>query len=405
MVGGLALGLLEAFGSFYISSDFKDAIAFAVLLLILFVRPSGLSWPRRNNQGLTDGSAPPMNSTARVAAVRQTAASAGRIMRLADPPRRFCPIIGDCCSCGSFCSPCRLPLPTNYLVSLANLFLINVILIASLNLLMGYGGQISLGHAGFFGLGAYVSGILSAKVGLSAWIGLPAAMLTTGLAALVIGVPVLRLRGLYLSMATLGWNAILVVLFNRLVELTGGPNGLLGVAPFSIGGFRLDTDLREFPLVWLVSLLVMLAILHVLHSRFGRALRAVATNELGAEALGIDSARIKLLFFVLSAGMAGIAGSLYVHTNQYASPETFSISNSILYVVMVALGGTGTFWGPVLGALIYTAVPQLLLDYEDAELMLFGLGMLIVLIAFPRGLAGVPAALRNWHGGRQARPA
>jgi branched-chain amino acid transport system permease protein len=295
--------------------------------------------------------------------------------------------------------------PNNYLVSLANLFLINVILIASLNLLMGYGGQISLGHAGFFGLGAYVSGILSAKVGLTAWIGLPAATLTTGLAALVIGVPVLRLRGLYLSMATLGWNAILVVLFNRLVELTGGPNGLLGVAPFTIGGFRIDTDLREFPLVWLTSLFVMFAILHVLHSRFGRALRAVATNELGAEALGIDSARIKLLFFVLSAGMAGIAGSLYVHINQYASPETFSISNSILYVVMVALGGSGTFWGPVLGALIYTAVPQLLLDYEDAELMLFGLGMLIVLIAFPRGLAGIPAAVRHWRGSRQARPA
>jgi branched-chain amino acid transport system permease protein len=292
--------------------------------------------------------------------------------------------------------------PNDYLVSLANAFLINVILIASLNLLMGYGGQISLGHAGFFGLGAYVSGVLSAKAGVTAWIGLPTAMLTAGLAALVIGVPVLRLRGLYLSMATLGWNAILVVLFNRLVDLSGGPNGLLGVAPFSIGGFRLDTDSREFPLVWLVSLFVMIAILHVLHSRFGRALRAVATNELGAEALGIDSARTKLLFFVLSAGMAGIAGSLYVHINQYASPETFGISNSILYVVMVALGGSGTFWGPVLGALIYTAVPQLLLDYEDAELMLFGLGLLIVLIAFPRGLAGVPAALRHRLGGRPA---
>ncbi len=297
-----------------------------------------------------------------------------------------------------------LAAPNNYLVSLANLFLINVILIASLNLLMGYGGQISLGHAGFFGLGAYVSGILSAKVGLTAWIGLPAAILATGAAALVIGIPVLRLRGLYLSMATLGWNAILVILFNRLVELTGGPNGLLGVAPFAIGGFRLDTDLREFPLVWLASLFVMIGILHVLHSRSGRALRAVATNELGAEALGIDSARIKLLIFVISAGMAGLAGSLYVHINQYASPETFSISNSILYVVMVALGGAGTFWGPVLGALVYTAVPQLLLDYEDAELMLFGVGMLIVLIAFPRGLAGIPGAMRHWRGGRQARP-
>ena len=132
--------------------------------------------------------------------------------------------------------------PNDYVFSLANMLLINVILIASLNLLMGYGGQISLGHAGFFGLGAYVSGVLNVKLAVTAWIGLPAAALITALAAVLIGIPVLRLRGLYLSMATLGWNAIVVVLFNRLVDLTGGPNGLLGVAPFSIGGLRLDTE-------------------------------------------------------------------------------------------------------------------------------------------------------------------
>lgn len=285
--------------------------------------------------------------------------------------------------------------PNAYVISLANMVGINIILIASLNLLMGYGGQISLGHAAFYGLGAYVSGILGVKLGLSAWIGLPAAALITGLAALIIGIPALRLRGLYLSMATLGWNAILVVLFSRLVDLTGGPNGLLGVQPFSFGGFKLDTDARQFPVVWLVSFLVMLAVLHLLNSRSGRALRAVATNELGADAVGIDSFRTKLLFFVLTAGMAGLAGSLYVHINQYASPETFSVSNSILLVVMVALGGSGTYWGPLAGALIYTALPQLLLDYEDAELMLFGLGMLVVLIASPTGIAGLPAVLRK----------
>jgi branched-chain amino acid transport system permease protein len=288
--------------------------------------------------------------------------------------------------------------PNAYVVSLANMALINLILIAGLNLLMGFGGQISLGHAGFFGLGAYASGILNVKLGVSAWLGLPAAALVAGVAALVIGLPTLRLRGHYLSMATLGWNAILVVLFNQLVNLTGGPNGLLGVQPFSLVGLRLDTEPRAFPLMWLASLLIMLAILNLLHSRIGRALRAVATNELGADAIGIDSFRIKLLFFVLSAGMAGIAGSLYVHVNQYASPETFSISASILLIVMVALGGAGTYWGPFLGALIYTAVPQLLLDYEDAELMLFGLGMLIVLIAFPGGLASVPGALMRRFG-------
>jgi branched-chain amino acid transport system permease protein len=139
----------------------------------------------------------------------------------------------------------------------------------------------------------------------------------------------------------------------------------------------------------------MVAILNLLRSRTGRALRAVATNELGADAVGIASFNTKLLFFVVTAGMAGIAGSLYVHINQYASPETFDISAAILLVVMVALGGSGTYWGPVTGALILTVVPQVLLDYEDAELMLFGLGMLIVLILFPGGLARVPEALRR----------
>jgi branched-chain amino acid transport system permease protein len=291
--------------------------------------------------------------------------------------------------------------PNAYVFSLANLALINLILIASLNLLMGFGGQVSLGHAGFFGLGAYASGILNVKLGWSAWLGLPAAALIAAAAALVVGLPALRLRGHYLSMATLGWNAILVVMFNQLVSLTGGPNGLLGVQPFALFGFRLDTEPRAFPLVWLASLLIMLAILNLLRSRIGRALRAVATNELGADAIGIDSFRIKLVVFVLSAGMAGIAGSLYVHVNQYASPETFGIALSILLIVMVAIGGSGTYWGPLLGALIYTAAPQLLLDYEDAELMLFGLGMLVVLILFPGGLAGVPAARRRRLGPKE----
>jgi len=287
--------------------------------------------------------------------------------------------------------------PNAYVISLANMLLINLILIASLNLLMGYGGQISLGHAAFYGLGAYTSGVLAVKFGLSAWIGLPVAGLMAGLAALVVGIPALRLRGLYLSMATLGWNAILVVLFNRLIGVTGGPNGLLAVPPFIIGSFPLDTDVLEFPVVWLVSLLIMIGILHLLQSRVGRALRAVATNELGAEAVRINSFRTKLLFFTLTAAMAPMAGSPYVPITHYASPETFSVSNSILLVVMVAVGGAGTYWGPLAGALIYTAVPQLLLDYDDAELMLFGLGMLVVLIASPTGIAGIPVVIRKWR--------
>lgn len=288
--------------------------------------------------------------------------------------------------------------PNAYWISLANLALINLVLIASLNLLMGYGGQISLAHAGFFGLGAYASGILNVRYGVPPWAGLPAAAVVAGLGALLIGIPALRMRGHYLAMATLGWNAILVVFFTQLVGLTGGPNGLLGVEPFSVFGHALDTEAKAFPLAWVVAFLVMLAISNLLASRIGRSIRAMATNELGAQSLGIDVFRTKLTVFVLSAGMAGLAGGLYVHINQYASPETFGIAPSIMLLVMVAIGGAGTFYGPMLGALIYTAMPQLLLDYEDAELMLFGLGLLVVLIVFPRGLAGVPAALASlWH--------
>jgi branched-chain amino acid transport system permease protein len=281
----------------------------------------------------------------------------------------------------------------DYLVSLGTSFLINLILIASLNVLIGNCGQISLGHAGFYGLGAYSAGILSAKLGLSPWLGLPAACLLGALAALVIGIPALRLKGHYLAMATLGFNAILAVLFDQLVSWTGGPNGLLGVKPLAFGHFVLNSQARIFPVVWLCAGLVMLALLNLTQSRVGRAIRAIATSELAAESLGIDAFRYKLIIFVLTAAMAGLAGSLYVESNLYASPESFGFSSSILLVAMVALGGWGRFGGAILGALIYTGAPELLRSLQDAQLLIFGAGMIAVLLFFPGGLAGAGDSL------------
>jgi branched-chain amino acid transport system permease protein len=290
----------------------------------------------------------------------------------------------------------------DYVVSLGVSFVINLILIASLNVLIGYCGQISLGHAGFFGLGAYAAGILSAKLGISPWLGLPASGITAALAALLIGIPSLRLKGHYLAMATLGFNAILSVLFNRLVAWTGGPNGLLDVKPLALGTFALDTQARIFPLIWLCGGLVMIALLNLIESRTGRALRAVATSEIAAESLGIDAFRYKLVVFVLTGGIAGFAGSLYVESNLFASPESFDFSISILLVTMVALGGWGRYFGSVLGALIYTAAPELLRTLQDAQLFIFGAGMIVVLLFFPTGLIGpVDAAKRRW---RMSRP-
>jgi branched-chain amino acid transport system permease protein len=295
-----------------------------------------------------------------------------------------------------------LPIPlfgfNDYIVSLGANFLINLILIASLNVLIGYCGQISLGHAGFYGLGAYAAGIVSARLGVNPWLGLPIACLVSALAALVIGIPALRLRGHYLAMATLGFNAILVVLFDQLVSWTGGPNGLLGVKPLALGNFVLSSQARIFPLVWLCAALVMFALLNLIQSRVGRAIRAIATSEVAAQSLGIDAFRYKLIVFVLTAAMAGLAGSLYVESNLYASPESFGFSPSILLVAMVALGGWARYGGAILGALIYTGAPELLRTFQDAQLLIFGAGMIAVLMFFPGGLAAVgDSIVRFWQ--------
>ena len=277
----------------------------------------------------------------------------------------------------------------DYVTSLGVAFFINLLLIAGLNLVMGYGGQISLCQAGFFGLGAYVSGVLAAKLGWPAWIGLGAAPLGTALSALVIGLPALRLRGHYLAMATLGFNAILGVLFVELVPLTGGPNGLAGIPPIRIGSIALDNAARFYWLAWLAGGVLMALLAGLVASRMGRALRAVEGSEIAAAGMGVDPFRTKLVAFVLSAAIAGVAGSLYAHFNQYASPETFGFSASVLLVVMVALGGWGHYWGPVFGAAVYTAVPELLRRFQDAELLVFGAGMVVVLLFLPEGIAGL----------------
>ncbi|MGO4392361.1 branched-chain amino acid ABC transporter permease [Variovorax sp. M-6] len=281
----------------------------------------------------------------------------------------------------------------DYVLSLGIFFFINLLLLGGLNLVMGYGGQISLCQAGFFGLGAYLSGVLSVRWGVPPAIGALAAMAGAALSAFVIGLPALRLRGHYLSMATLGFNAILSVLFNELVSVTGGPNGLSGVPPIALFGFAFDTPARFFWLAWLGGLAVMLLVASLLASRAGRALRAVSGSEVAADSMGIDPFRSKLAAFMASAVAAGLAGALYVHFNQYASPETFSFSASVLLVVMVAIGGWGRYWGPLFGAAVFTAVPELLRRIQDAELLVFGAGMVVVLLFLPGGIASLAARL------------
>ena len=278
--------------------------------------------------------------------------------------------------------------PNNYILNLAILWLINLLLVSSLNLLMGYSGQISLSHAAVFGLGAYASGVLAAKFGVSPWLGLLAALGLTGLTAYVVGYPTLKLRGHYLAMATLGFNAIMSVLFVELRDLTGGPNGLLNVPHYDLAGFKIDTDRSFYYFAWAVAGISLVLILNLLDSRAGRALRALASAEIGASCMGIDVHRHKIVVFVVSAMLAAVAGCLYVHHNTFVSPESFDFMASTMLVVMVALGGTGHFWGAFLGALVYTVLPELLRAVGDLEILIFGVSLVLVLLFFPRGMGG-----------------
>ncbi len=278
--------------------------------------------------------------------------------------------------------------PNSYWLNLGTLWLTNLLLVASLNLLMGYSGQISLAHGAFFGIGAYVSGVLSAKYGISPWIGLPAALASTGLVAFLVGWPTLRLRGHYLAMATLGFNAIASVLFVELRDWTGGPNGLVNIPPYVLFGVKLDSD-RAFYFLALAAVgSALLLLLNLLDSRTGRALRALSTTETGAECMGIDVHKHKILVFVVSAMLAALAGCLYAHHNAFVSPETFDFMTSTMLVVMVALGGTGHWWGAFLGALVYTLLPEALRSFGDLELLIYGVSLVLVLLFFPRGLGG-----------------
>lgn len=275
----------------------------------------------------------------------------------------------------------------DYLLSLGVYFLINLMLVASLNIVMGWTGQPSLAHASFYGLGAYVSGVLNVKFGVSPWLGLLAALAVVAAASTLIGLATLRLKGPYLSMATLGFGAILTVLFVELVPLTGGPNGLSGIEPLALGKVFLDDAGKFFWVTWAASGVTMWLLLNLMLSRPGRALRAISGGEIGANTLGVHTFRYKVTAFSLSASIAGLAGGLYAHFNMFVSPETFGFSPSVLLLVMVALGGAGHFWGPFYGAAIYTAVPELLLRFQDGELLVFGLCMLVVLLRFPGGIA------------------
>ncbi len=287
-------------------------------------------------------------------------------------------------------------LRNNYHLMVLNISALNILVVIGLNLLMGFAGQISLGHAAFFGLGAYLSGILTATFGFPIWPTILLAMAITAGVAFGIGVPTLKLEGHYLVMATLGFNVIVYIVMIQLEPLTGGPSGFSGIPRPELGGFTFDSDRKYYYLIWTVSLGALLLSLNLIHSRVGRAMAALRQNEIAARCAGIDTKAYKVKIFVLSAAMASLAGSLYAHYITFISPGTFSFFYSLQVVTMVLVGGIGSLWGSVLGALLLTILPEGLHAVKEYNVLVYGLILMGVLVFFPHGLLTGMAGI--WRG-------
>jgi branched-chain amino acid transport system permease protein len=295
-----------------------------------------------------------------------------------------------------------LPLLFGTPYALSTLVLIGIYTIVTIGLciLMGYAGQISLGQAAFFGLGAYASAVLTTRLGWSPWVAMAAAAAGTGLVAQAIGTPVFRLRGHYLAMGTLAFGALVHIVMTEWKDVTGGPTGLPGIPRLAVGSFVLSGDRAYYYLVWGAAIVALAIALNLVNSRVGRALRAIRDSEPAAESLGVDVARYKTLALVISAVYASLAGSLYAHYMIFVNPTAFDFGVSVRLVLMAAVGGMGTIWGAPAGT---AAVMLLALVLREAlplitgpaageyEMIAYGVLLVVIMIFVPQGLT--PAAV------------
>jgi branched-chain amino acid transport system permease protein len=266
-----------------------------------------------------------------------------------------------------------------------------------LSLLMGYAGQISLGQAAFFGIGAYISGILTATYGLNPWLCMVFGMIVAAIVAVFVGVPALKLRGHYLAMATLAFGIIVYIIFNEEGEWTGGPDGMSGIPGLNLFGFEFDSVEKYYYLVWFFVFAAFIFTINIIQSRSGRALRAIHISEAAANAMGVNVSRFRIIVFVYSAILASLGGSFYAHYMNFINPTSFDLFFSIKLLIMIALGGMHNIWGAIIGAFLVTFLSFEWLHYfEEFEIVVYGVILLLITIFLPHGLVGVPGIVKGW---------
>ena len=357
MAGGLLLGVMETLAAGLVSSEYKNVIMYVLLLVILMFffnpkMPAGRS----------------ITETSKVVLTRALPRGRGGLVAVAVLALLWLafPLLADA-----------------YLTRIFALATVSAIAALGLQLIIGFTGQLSFGHAAFIGIGAYTAAIASAK--LPFLLTVPLGGLAAAAAGLVVA-PVLRLSGHYLAIATLALGEIVFLLINNLKSITNGAYGIYGIPAPAIGPLSFETDGAFFVLATLVMYAVLFGLNRLVASRFGRSLVAVRENELAALACGIDPVRAKVQAFVIGTFCAGISGALYAHYMAYISPESFSYVLSVEMVTMVVIGGLGSMVGGIVGALVVVTMPEYLRGLADYRLVVYG-GLLVLFMMFlPGGL-------------------
>jgi len=282
-----------------------------------------------------------------------------------------------------------LLLPNAYALNLLVVIGIYSIALLGLDVIKGYAGLLSLGQAGFMGVGAYTSAVLTVRLGWQPVPALLVALFVSLVIAYVMAIPCSRLSGFNLALVTLAFVIITNAIFLGVRDVTGGATGIAGVPPFGAFGLRVTSDAGSFWLVWIVFAALFWLAWGMVHSPVGDALRAIRFDELAAASNGINVFRCKTIAFLIAAGYASIAGSLFAHQMRFISPDTVNWVVSTGLVTMLVLGGEGTLWGVLLGASLLQLLPEVFNALQDYLLIVQGVVLILVMIYAPRGLAGV----------------
>jgi len=373
IAGGLFLGVVTQLAAGYVSSLFSTAVGLILLLVVLMWRPNGLlsAGPTRRQD------------------VREEARVQRAVIRIGKGPGTLLGILA------AFAALVWIPwayADSGAMMSIT-VGVIIAIAVVGLDLLMGFGGLVSLGQAGFMAIGGYTAGILSVRYGVPPMLGLFAGLIPSLLCALGLSMATMRLRGIYLAIATLSFSLLVDQLTTGLEEITAGPSGLVGIPSFSAFGFEFNTPLRSYYLVVGV-LIATLAILAVaLKSGFGRALMAIRADPLAAAALGIDVRRYRVAAFCIAAALGSISGGLYAYFFQFLSPDMVGVPVSLQMLAMLVIGGEGTLFGPLIGVFLITLLPIFFEALQEYKTLGTGLLLIVVTLYLPNGIFGGLAVL------------